>query len=288
MTQPEITVLMTVRNSYKFLEESIKSILNQTVENFILLIIDDGSDDGSENLIKSFSDQRIHYCKNDRVGYINALNIGIRNTITKYIAVFDSDDIADNNRIKKQLIFLESNPQIGLVGTSIKYFVNSINENIWTIKMPESHKEILKGLNDGKFFIHHSTVMYRTSLIKKINGYADNSYPVPDLDMFLKIGSISELANLSNISSFIRLHPGNFTVNNLRQIVTKKYFILNNKEPNKFISFQKFHIIKIYRKGIIYFLEKKYLRSGFFFFISFLLAPFRSFNYITKKMKIVV
>ena len=113
-----ITVLMSVYNGERYLQESIKSILCQTFTNFEFIIIDDCSDDTSCKIIESYNDKRIKLIRNRiNLGLSASLNIGIRASRGKYIARFDSDDISCPERIETQYRFMEENSQIGILGT---------------------------------------------------------------------------------------------------------------------------------------------------------------------------
>jgi len=115
-----------------------------------------GSIEDIENIVLGINDNRVTYIRFKRIGLIAALNEGIKLCQTKYLAIIDSDDIAPTNPIKNQYFYLEKNPEIGLVGTSIKYFVKNLNESIWSIRMPEDHNKIMIGLKKSKFLLHHS------------------------------------------------------------------------------------------------------------------------------------
>ncbi len=94
MPQPIISVLMPAYNGEKFLAEAIDSVLNQTFPDFELLIVNDGSGDATETIIKGYSDNRIVYIKNDiNRGLIYTLNKGVDEAKGKYIARMDVDDI---------------------------------------------------------------------------------------------------------------------------------------------------------------------------------------------------
>ena len=103
MRQPLISVILPVYNGSLYLKESIDSILNQTYTNFELIIINDGSKDNSEEVIKSYNDDRIKYLSQENRGLAATLNIGIKLTNGIYIARMDQDDISLPERFKKQI-----------------------------------------------------------------------------------------------------------------------------------------------------------------------------------------
>ena len=112
MAAPFISVLMSTYNGETFLKESIESILNQTYDKIKLLLLDDGSTDGTYKIYKDYSqiDNRIEVFKNDiNLGLTKSLNKLISQTNTNFIARQDADDVSDINRLEKQINFLEKN-----------------------------------------------------------------------------------------------------------------------------------------------------------------------------------
>jgi glycosyltransferase involved in cell wall biosynthesis len=114
---PIVTVLLPVYNSERFLREAVESILAQTLESFELLIVDDGSTDGTEAICRSFSDPRVRVLRYEKnAGVIFALNAGIDLITTKYVARMDADDVSLPDRLARQVAFLESRPDIAACG----------------------------------------------------------------------------------------------------------------------------------------------------------------------------
>ncbi|MBI9064269.1 MAG: glycosyltransferase family 2 protein [Marinilabiliaceae bacterium] len=133
MPLPAVSVVMPVYNGAEFLEESIQSILEQTFDDFELIIINDGSTDHSASVINSFKDKRIvtrHYKINQ--GNYKTRNIGMSMAKGKYICVMDSDDIAYPHRIQTQFDFMEKENSVGVCGSDIEMFgrINMIFKRI--------------------------------------------------------------------------------------------------------------------------------------------------------------
>ncbi|MEH2361244.1 glycosyltransferase family 2 protein, partial [Nostoc sp.] len=109
INSPLVSVVMTTYNHEKYIAEAIDSVLNQTFTNFELIIINDGSSDRTDEIIKSFlHDQRIVYIHQDNQGTSIAINNGILTAKGKYIALFSGDDICDHQRLEKQYSFISS------------------------------------------------------------------------------------------------------------------------------------------------------------------------------------
>ena len=114
---PIVTVLLPVYNGERYLREAVESILTQTLESFALLIVDDGSTDGTAAICRSFTDARVRVHRyEENAGIIFALNAGIDLITTKYVARMDADDIALPSRLARQVAFLESRPDLAACG----------------------------------------------------------------------------------------------------------------------------------------------------------------------------
>ena len=111
---PKVTVFMPVYNGEKYLNEAIDSILNQTFNDFELLIINDGSTDKSAEIIKSYNDPRIRFVENEEnLKLAKTRNKGLELALGEYFVPMDCDDISHPERIQKLVEFMEKNPRAG-------------------------------------------------------------------------------------------------------------------------------------------------------------------------------
>ena len=101
--EDKITVLMPVYNSERTINASIKSVLNQSYRNFDFIIVNDGSTDGTDSIIRSFKDDRIKYFVREHKGRSAASNFAISKAETEYVARIDSDDLFFKDKLKKQV-----------------------------------------------------------------------------------------------------------------------------------------------------------------------------------------
>ena len=114
---------MTVHNGEKHLSEAIDGILNQTFKDFEFLVIDDGSTDGSADIIQSYKDVRIRFISNGKnLSVPVSLNMGLNLARGEYIARMDCDDISLPQRLEKQVQFMDANPEVGVCGTWLETF----------------------------------------------------------------------------------------------------------------------------------------------------------------------
>ena len=199
----KVSVIMAAYNAEQYIEDAIRSVLNQTLPDFELIVINDGSKDQTLNAIKSISDERIVIINQDNSGAASARNSGLRSSKGEYIAILDADDVALPDRLKKQVDFLDASPEYGIVGSNARVidkdgvFVTNTNQALdWEsirLQLPASP------------FIH-STVMFRSSLIRTIGLYPDITTS-EDALFFLKISKVSKMINLQDCLINYRLLP---------------------------------------------------------------------------------
>jgi glycosyltransferase involved in cell wall biosynthesis len=211
MTNPTISVLMSVHNGENYLEEAIESILNQTYPDFELIIINDFSTDSSFEIIKKFADKRIVLIENDHnIGLTKSLNKGLKIAKGEYIARMDADDISEINRFEKQIDVLQKNPDYTVVGSNI-FLIDDTGLIIEQIKYPETTEENLGNI----FFdntIVHSSAMFRKDFVMSLGGYNEEYSKSQDYDLWLNI--IENGGLLYNIQESLlkyRIHAGSIS-----------------------------------------------------------------------------
>jgi len=200
-----ISVLLSTYNNEKTIKDSIASILKQTYKNFELLIIDDGSEDNTLQICKSFSDSRIKLFKNDsNIGLTKSLNKVSQYATGKYLARQDGDDISLNNRLQKQIAVFNKLDNLDIV-TSRAYIKNS-NRIIPKYRNYISYKILINYLNP---FIH-GTLMIKNDSFIKLNRYNENFIYAQDYKLFydaiklnMKIKVISEPIYILNLENNI-------------------------------------------------------------------------------------
>jgi glycosyltransferase involved in cell wall biosynthesis len=234
MINPLISVLLPVYNAEKYLNEAINSILFQTFTNFELIIINDGSSDRSEEIIFSFSDDRINYIKNEtNLGLIETLNKGISLSKGKYLARMDNDDISMPERLEKQVAFMESNPEVGVLGTSF-YNINKFGEIESKTIFPVSHSLLCWSLC---FFspIAHPTVMFRRDVVINANGYNLEMLHCEDYDLWHRLSNKTRLANLPELLFKLRKHETNSSLI-FSEIQLKNSIVISQKMISRLIE----------------------------------------------------
>lgn len=185
----KITVIMPVYNSENFLKEAIDSILQQTYKKFTFIIINDGSTDSSEKIIKEFDDPRIYYIKNScNKGIVYSLNKGLSLASTKYIARMDSDDVCKKNRLQVQYEYMERHKDICLLGSSA-YKIDKDGRKIGEICPTTDCASIKTLLLFSNLIIHPSVMIRRNALLEEVTSYDDLHLASEDYGMWCSIAA---------------------------------------------------------------------------------------------------
>lgn len=201
----KISVLMPVYNGEKYIKKAIESILNQSYTNFEFIIINDGSTDKSEQIIKSYNDYRIRFINNaENKGLISTLNEGLKKATGKYIARMDQDDISLPYRFEKQYTYLEKNPDISLIG-SFAELINANDKRIGIKECPIEYSLIKFHLIYHNPFIH-SSIFFRREDIIKLGEYNKNYEHAEDYELYSRIIKKYKIANIPIILLKYRIH----------------------------------------------------------------------------------
>jgi glycosyltransferase involved in cell wall biosynthesis len=198
---PKISVLMPVWNGEKYLREAIESILNQTFADFEFIIIDDGSTDSSDAIIKSFSDPRIIYIKNEaNLKLAASLNRGLKMAQGKYLSRMDGDDIARPERLQAQFDFMEKHPDIDLCGAWAK-----IIDSEKILKMPARPELIAPLLLFYPPLIHPSVFWRLESFNRHQLAYDESFSKSQDFELWSRAAKFLKITNLKKVLLDYRL-----------------------------------------------------------------------------------
>ncbi len=196
MVNPRVSIGIPSYNHGKYISETIDSILNQTFQDFEIIITDDGSSDNTIEVLKSFSDPRIKlYVFDKNRGACKALNNCINKSRGEYFAYVSSDDIWEHNKLEKQVKFLDENSKIPLVFTKVKIIDENgkqfMNKNHFYFAIfEEENRSREEWLN--RFFykgncICHPSIMIRKSIYDEIGYYNEQMANLPDFDMWVRL-----------------------------------------------------------------------------------------------------
>jgi glycosyltransferase involved in cell wall biosynthesis len=192
VNSPTISVLMPVYNAEKYLEEAIESILLQSFDDFELIICYQNSRDNSLEIIQKFKsiDQRIILSQRSEPNLIGALNDGLKLSRGKYIARMDADDISKRNRFKKQVYFMDENPEIGASGSWIEVFGEEIKNHCCIF--PTSDQGLKVRLLFSVPFPHPSVIIRREVINKHLLLYSDGYKSIEDYKFWVDMSQYTK------------------------------------------------------------------------------------------------
>lgn len=195
-----VSILLSVHNGAATLERCLESILEQTFQDFCLVCVDDASTDHTLNILQKFQPlfgtHRFSLLTNsNNLGLTKSLNHGLETITTRYTARIDADDWWHPSKLERQVAFLETHPDYGVIGTS---YINVTYGKEKTVFPPITHEDIHKDMFRRNPFAH-STVMFRTDIIKQAGGYDTTIRYGQDYELWLRVSSHVRFANLKDI-----------------------------------------------------------------------------------------
>ncbi len=235
---PDISIIIPVYNGEKYIKKCIDSVINQTKKELEIIIINDGSTDNTENLIKEYKDKRIKYFKNTNHGIGYTRNYGISKSTGKYIMFLDSDDYIEKTACEKLFNKIEKNNLDIVICDFYKDYETSIEE-IHTGSFNDS--SLKDNPNIITEYLSPWAKLYSSKLIKdnKIKfvedlKYEDAPFVIEALDKANKIGKIDECLN---------------------------YYVIHNNSETTVRDIKCFDILKIIDKIRKYTKNKDYLKD---------------------------
>ncbi|MCY4063744.1 MAG: glycosyltransferase family 2 protein [Chloroflexi bacterium] len=212
MPSPTVSVLLAVYNDERYLPEAIESILAQTYADFELIVVDDGSEDGTAEVIREFAgrDERIRsFQLKENRGQSSALNLGLAEARGAYIAKMDSDDISLPRRLEIQVDYLQSNPEIGVVGAQRK----QVDENLKPLRdinFPLRHAHIIINLFLSGWSIGGAEAVFRREVLAGLGGF-NSKVLLGDMDLYCRMVERTRFANVPERLYWARRHQSNLT-----------------------------------------------------------------------------
>jgi glycosyltransferase involved in cell wall biosynthesis len=202
-----VSVALSVYNNDRFLRMAVESILNQSFTDFEFLIVDDGSTDRSLPILQEYAarDQRIRLTSRANRGIPKTRNELLTQAQGEFIAVMDGDDLALADRLLHQVEFLQQHPEVVCVGGNYD-FIDEAGRVLMHHQTATTDAEIQQLALTGNTPINHPSAMMRRSAMLQVGGYDETLSTSSDLDLFLKLGEIGQLANLPETVLGYRQH----------------------------------------------------------------------------------
>ncbi|MCP9930389.1 glycosyltransferase family 2 protein [Cyanobium sp. AMD-g] len=210
---PRVSVVLPVYNGLPYLHAAISSILSQSFSDFELIVIDDGSVDGSASALEEFDDQRLRFLRQDNQGLARTLNHGISLARGIYVARQDQDDLSHPDRLALQVAHMEAHQECVLVGSWAQIMeVDRLVDRFHRHPLDESTLRYQLLFNNP--FVH-SSVLLRRSAFEQVGGYTTDParQPPEDYELWSRLSRIGSVANLGRVLLVYREIPGSMSRN---------------------------------------------------------------------------
>jgi len=222
---PKVSIIMPTLNGYRYINQAIGSVFEQSYEDWELIIVDDGSSPEIESIIKKeyINDPRVRIVRNEsNLGIQRTLNRGVELSRGDYIARIDDDDWwNERSKLKRQVDLLNKQTNVGLCGTGT--IVSGENgKELFRYKTGKTDRGIRSKILMKNPFTH-SSVIFRKDLFLELGGYREglDMRHLEDYDLWLRIGQRARFANLDSYSTSVRLHNLSISSSNKKQQLRK-------------------------------------------------------------------
>lgn len=216
-----VTVILPVYNGMPYLPAALRSVLRQAIDDLSVIVVNDGSTDGSEEYLRAVADPRVSVLSQSNGGIGAARNAGLERCRSEYVALMDQDDISLPNRLLSQVAYLETHPDVVMVGSQIEFVVGEAVQR--ALPVPLDHNGIERRLLRGQAGLCHPSLMFRTSVAMSVGGY-----PVgvlgEDIDFCLRMCEAGRVANLGQILFRYRIHRAQTGLANSRLLCLANHY----------------------------------------------------------------
>jgi hypothetical protein len=212
-----VSVVMAVRDGERFVGDAIGSLRSQTLGEFELIVVDDGSTDATPGIVAGLAadDGRIHLHVREHAGYTEALNAGWQLADSEYVGILDADDLAEPGRLERQLGFLDCHPEVGVVGGAL-LLITADGRPFYIAAYPEAPADAREALKN-RSPLGHTCVLMRRAVLEEVGGYRSEFPLAEDYDLWLRISERHAVANVPDIVGRYRIHGANGSVTGIRQ-----------------------------------------------------------------------
>lgn len=216
MAEPRVSVLIGAWNNASTLPRAIESILGQTLPELELLVLDDGSEDGTEAVVGAIADERVRYVKLPHRGIAATLNTGLEEARAAYVAVLDADDWALPERLRMQCELLDARGDVAVVGSRMQEVDDSGRElrNRTSFKSGDVTRALM-WFNP----IPNTASCYRRSIARAVGGYDGRFRYAAEYDLWLRIADRHRVWNLPETLSVRVMHGANASASNERVVM---------------------------------------------------------------------
>jgi hypothetical protein len=185
---PKVTVLLAVHDGEPFVDEAVRSVLDQTFTDFELLVVDDASTDDTVAIVEGLGDERVRILRNEHnLGQVPSLNRGLGEARGEYVARLDADDACLPTRLERQVEILDAEPRVGLVGT----WMDAVDDRGRLLgrlqKTLDDYVDFVYHTLIMRVYVSHPSAMYRREPVLRLGCYDEATGPAEDKDLWRKL-----------------------------------------------------------------------------------------------------
>jgi glycosyltransferase involved in cell wall biosynthesis len=193
---PVVSAIMCAYNTAPYIGAAIDSLLAQTLPNWELIVVDDGSTDSTPDVLKQYVDPRIRTIRCDRNrGRSIARNLAVEQARGRYIAICDSDDISVPTRFALQAAYLDAHPDVDVVSAQVAHFTGSSTPTV-VVRFPLTSARIRERLARRRMGLAHGASMLRVEAFRRYGGYCPDVLLAEDLELFCRMADRCTFASL--------------------------------------------------------------------------------------------
>lgn len=301
MKFPHVLVVIPLFNARPYIRKAVQSILVQTYPYFTLLVINDGSTDGSEQEMALFQDNRIMLWHQENQGPGAAMNRALQYALDQkipFLARMDADDISLPQRLETQIRLLEKFPAVAACSANCHYINVQSEKIIGSSTVSTSPSLIRWELKHGLRGLIQSMCVFRTNSLAAIHGYRVEFKQAEEVDVFLRLADQNEMRNCSEFLGKIRVRPESLSLKNVRQNILYQFYALDcaknrhktkpERDFNDFLqSMSRSTNFYLWREEYLLKLWHSHINSGYFLplLLAALLDPRRVLVRILRKLK---
>ncbi|WP_375460817.1 glycosyltransferase family 2 protein [uncultured Enterovirga sp.] len=217
MSAPAVSVVMPVRDGEMYLDEAVRSILRQSLQDFEFLIIDDGSRDATASMIARYAagEDRIRVITTPPLGVVPALNRGLAEAKGRYVARMDADDVAASERFARQCAALDCDPALALIGCGWR--VIDRTGSVLRLVQPPTEVVALRAALAQRNCLAHASVMMRRDAARACGGYREAFRLAEDYDLWMRLSERHGIAVLPDHLLDYRQHAAQSSLSDLEQ-----------------------------------------------------------------------
>jgi glycosyltransferase involved in cell wall biosynthesis len=212
--KPLVSVVLASYNHVKFIKKAVASVLDQTYKNLELIVLDDGSTDGTPDIVEEIHDSRLKLIKLSPNRRFHPRNLGVKMAKGKYIAFQNSDDVWMPAKLKLQIDWMEKNRQTSICFTKLKV----INEKNKEIKRSWAHTNLADGNKNNDAWLRLlfysginfgiASAVVRRDMINKIGGFCENMVQLADYDLWVRLLGLGQIYIVNETLTEMRLIKG--------------------------------------------------------------------------------